>query len=103
MSLSAAKPADIGTDLAAIREDLAHLSSTVAALLKQQGKAFTKDISDTAASTGDAVSAALAGIKPGLKHAGEAISADIERNPVTATLMAFAAGMALTLLLRHHK
>jgi len=101
MSLSAAKPADIGTDLAAIREDLTHLSATVAALLRQQGHAITKDISDTAASTGEAVTAALAGIKPGLKHAGAAISADIERNPVTATLMAFAAGMALTLLLRH--
>jgi phage I-like protein len=101
MSLSAAKPADVGADLAAIREDLSHLSSTVAALLKQQGQAIGNDISATAASTGEAVSAAIAGIKPGLKHAGAALSADIERNPATATLIAFAAGMALTLLLRH--
>jgi len=42
MSLSAAKPADIGTDLAAIREDLTHLSATVSALLRQQGHAITK-------------------------------------------------------------
>jgi ElaB/YqjD/DUF883 family membrane-anchored ribosome-binding protein len=99
--MSAAKPSDVGADLAAIREDLSHLSNTVAALLKQQGTAFKQEIADTAASTGEAVSAALAGVKPGLRHAGAAISADIERNPVTATLMAFAAGMALTLLLRH--
>ena len=101
MSLSAAKPADVGADLTAIREDLTHLSGTVAALLKQQGNAITNDISETVASTSEAVSAAIVGIKPGLKRAGAAISADIERNPVTATLMAFAAGMALTLLLRH--
>ena len=54
MSLSAAKPADVGTDFTAIREDLTHLSGTVAALLKQQGTAITKDISETVASTAPA-------------------------------------------------
>jgi hypothetical protein len=100
MSLTETKPADIGADIAAIREDIMHLSGTLANLLKQQGSAITKDISNTVASTSDAVSAAIVGIKPCLKQAGAVISADIERNPVTATLMAFAGGMALMLLLR---
>jgi ElaB/YqjD/DUF883 family membrane-anchored ribosome-binding protein len=100
MSSSSVKTTDVGTDLSAIRDDLAKLAETVATLLKQQGQAFAKDAAGTVAQTGETISAAVAGIKPGLKHAGASIAGDIERNPVTATMIAFGAGMALALLLR---
>ncbi|HEY8071865.1 MAG TPA: hypothetical protein VIE47_07870 [Methylocystis sp.] len=84
---------DITADLAAIREDVARLAETISKLLQRQTEAAGVGVSE-------AVGDIAAEARSHARGASGEIEASIERNPLTAVLIAFGMGMWLGVMSR---
>ena len=93
-------PDSLATDLAALREDVARLADTMGTLLQHQTQAAGTRVSDAVGDLKDKIVDTAAGAQDRIRTAGSDVAASIERNPVTAMLIAFGIGMSLGMLSR---
>ena len=93
MSMSKNSEGDVAADLAAIREDVARLAETISKLVQRETHAAGGDAKDKVADT-------VAEARSFSRAASGEIEASIERNPLTAVLIAFGVGMWLGLMSR---
>lgn len=94
--------ADIGADLAALRRDVAHLAETMRGVLETQTEAAGLRVSDAVGDARSRISNAAGDAQKNVKAAGSEIGASIERNPLTAMLIALGVGMVIGSLGRSH-
>jgi ElaB/YqjD/DUF883 family membrane-anchored ribosome-binding protein len=94
--------AEIGADLAALRGDVAKLADALRGTLDQQAKSAGNGVSDALADASGRVAHAAGDVQKGARAASAEVGASIERNPLTAMLIALAAGVAIGALGRSH-
>ena len=100
MSMSKNSEGDVAADLAAIREDVARLAETISKLLQRQTQAAGVGVSEAVGDAKDKVADTVAEARSFSRAASGEIEASIERNPLTAVLIAFGVGMWLGLMSR---
>jgi ElaB/YqjD/DUF883 family membrane-anchored ribosome-binding protein len=100
MSMSKNSEGDVAADLAAIREDVARLAETISKLLQRQTQAAGVGVSEAVGDAKDKVADTAAEARNLTRAASGEIEASIERNPLTAVLIAFGVGMWLGLMTR---
>jgi ElaB/YqjD/DUF883 family membrane-anchored ribosome-binding protein len=100
MSMSKNSEGDVAADLAAIREDVARLAETISKLLQRQTQAAGVGVSEAVGDAKDKVADTAAEARNLTRAASGEIEASIERNPLTAVLIAFGVGMCLGLMSR---
>jgi ElaB/YqjD/DUF883 family membrane-anchored ribosome-binding protein len=91
---------DLAADLAALRADIAKLTASVANLVKAETSAATDSVFGAVGSAGRKFADGAAGAKDRLSGASSELEATIERNPLTAVLVALGAGLIIGLLSR---
>jgi ElaB/YqjD/DUF883 family membrane-anchored ribosome-binding protein len=91
---------DVTADLAAIREDVARLADTISKLMQRQTQAAGLGVSEAVGDAGDRIGSAAADARNRARAASGEIEASIERNPLTAVLIAFGIGMWLGMMSR---
>ena len=91
---------DLASDLAALRADIAKLTASVANLVKAETSAATDSVFGAIGSAGRKFADGAAGAKDRLSGASSELEATIERNPLTAVLVALGAGLVIGLLSR---
>lgn len=91
---------DITADLTALRQDVARLSEAISALLQSQAQGVARHVSDAVDDAKARFASTAADVKERVSEAGGEIEASIARNPMTAMLIAFGAGMALGMMTR---
>lgn len=91
---------DLAADLAAVRTDLARLTESVSGLVKAQTSAASDTVFGAVDAARQKLSDGAAGAKDRLSGASSDLEATIERNPLTAVLIAAAAGLVIGLLSR---
>jgi ElaB/YqjD/DUF883 family membrane-anchored ribosome-binding protein len=87
--------AEIGADLAALRRDVAHLAETMRSVLETQTEAASLRVSDAVGNASSRISNAAGDAQKNVKAAGGEIGASIERNPLTAMLIAMGVGIII--------
>ena len=92
--------ADIAADMAALRQDIARLSDTIGALLQNQAQGAARHVSDAVDDAKSRIASTAADVKSRVTTAGGQVEASIERNPLTAIVVSFGAGMALGMMVR---
>jgi ElaB/YqjD/DUF883 family membrane-anchored ribosome-binding protein len=100
MSMSKNTEGDVAADLAAIREDVARLAETISKLLQRQSQAAGVGVSEAVGDAKDKVADTAAEARNLTRAASGEIEASIERNPLTAVLIAFGIGMWLGMMSR---
>jgi ElaB/YqjD/DUF883 family membrane-anchored ribosome-binding protein len=90
--------ADIGTDLAALRRDIAHLAEAVRGLAAVQTHAAGVRLSDAMGDAKSKISNAAEDAQKNVRAASGEIEAAIDRNPLTAVLIALGVGMFIGLI-----
>ena len=91
---------DVAADLAAIREDVARLADTISKLLQRQSQAAGVGVSEAVGDARDKIASTAGDARDLTRAASGEIEASIERNPLTAVLIAFGVGMWLGLISR---
>ena len=79
-------------DLAALKEDIARLTETIRGLVQHQARAAGSRVAEAVSEATDRARAASGDIE-----------AKVERNPLTAVLVAFGIGMSIGLLSRSRR
>jgi ElaB/YqjD/DUF883 family membrane-anchored ribosome-binding protein len=93
---------DFAADLAALRQDVARLAETMSGLVQHQTQAAGHRVSAAVGDAREKIAGTAAGAQNRICAAGSAVEASIERNPLTAVLIAFGVGALLALLSRPH-
>ena len=91
---------DVTADLAAIREDVARLAETISKLLQRQTEAAGAGVSEAVGDAKDKIANTAGEARDRARSASGEIEASIERNPLTAVLIAFGVGMWLGMMSR---
>ncbi|MCZ8147589.1 MAG: hypothetical protein O9325_07050 [Roseomonas sp.] len=91
---------DIAEDLAALRQDVARLSESIAALLQSQSQGAAQRVTDAVEDARAKLAGTAADVKSLANAAGADIEASVARNPLTAMLISFGLGMALGMMSR---
>ena len=91
---------DLGVDLAAIRQDIAHLAETMSELVQHQAKAVGFRASTTLGDVRDRIVSTAADAQSRVRAAGDDIEASFERHPLAALLIAFGVGIVLGMMSR---
>ncbi|MGA8171545.1 MAG: hypothetical protein WB816_12055 [Methylocystis sp.] len=91
---------DITADLAALREDVARLAETISKLLQSQTEAAGVGVSEAVGDARDKIANTAGEARNHARAASGEIEASIERNPLTAVLIAFGMGMWLGVMSR---
>jgi ElaB/YqjD/DUF883 family membrane-anchored ribosome-binding protein len=91
---------DLTAELAALREDIARLTDTVAGIVRHEARAAGAAASSMAAGVADGLSDATEGVRDRAEALGTEIEACIVRYPVSATLIAFGLGVVLGMISR---
>lgn len=91
---------DLTADLAALRQDVARLAETMRVLVEHQTQAAGARVSEAVGDARDKIASTAAEAQDRIRAAGGDIEAAIERNPLTAVLIAFGVGMCLGMLSR---
>jgi ElaB/YqjD/DUF883 family membrane-anchored ribosome-binding protein len=91
---------DISADLAALRQDVARLSDSISALMRNQAHGAAQHVTDAVEDAKARFASTAADVKSRVNKAGGEIEASIERNPLTAMLVSFGVGMALGMMSR---
>ncbi len=91
---------DVTADLAAIREDVARLAETISKLMQRQTQAAGLGVSEAVGDARDRFASTAADAQNRAREASGEIEASIERNPLTAVLIAFGIGMWLGMMSR---
>ena len=94
---------DFAADLAALRADIAKLTTAVANLVKAETSAATDTVFGAVGAARQKFADGAAGAKDRLSGASSELEATIERNPLVAVLIALGAGLAIGLLSRGRK
>jgi ElaB/YqjD/DUF883 family membrane-anchored ribosome-binding protein len=94
---------DLAADLAALRQDVAHLAETMSELVQHQTKAAGFRASAAVGDARDKIASTAADAQNRVRAARGEIEASIERNPLTAVLIAFCIGMSLGIVSRWHR
>ncbi len=89
---------DLAADLAALRKDVAHLAATMNELVQHQTAAAGHRVSEAVGDVKDRIASTAAGAQSRVCAAGSEIEAYIERNSLTAVLIALGVGISLGLL-----
>src|ERR1700683_3546344 len=89
---------DLSTDLAAVRADIARLSDTMATLMRSQADAAGAAVRGAVDGARDQLSQAAAQAQDSAFGAAADLERRIERNPLTAVLIAAGIGMALGMM-----
>ena len=84
---------DIAADFAALRRDIAHLTEALRGLVDQQTQTVGARASDAADGVKDRIAHAAGDARKGAAVAGDEFAASIERNPLTAILIALGLGL----------
>ena len=84
---------DIAADFGALRRDIVHLTAALRGLVDQQTQMAGARVSDVAEGVKDRVADAAGDARKGAQATGDEIAACIERNPLTAILVALGLGM----------
>ena len=91
---------DLAADLAALRQDVARLAATMSELVQHQKQAAGHRLSEAVGDARDRIASTAADAQDRVRAASHEVEASIERNPLTAVLIAFGVGMSLGLLSR---
>ena len=94
---------DIGADLAALRQDVAHLAETMSELVQHQTKAVGGRASSAFGEVRDRIASTAVDAQSRVRAAGNEIEASFERHPLAALLIAFGVGVALGMMSRGHR
>ncbi len=89
---------DLTADLAALRQDVARLAET----MKEQTQAAADRLSEAVGDARDRIASAAADAQSRIRAASGEFETRIERNPLTAVLIAFGIGMSLGMMTRRH-
>jgi ElaB/YqjD/DUF883 family membrane-anchored ribosome-binding protein len=92
--------ADISTDLAALREDVARLSDTLAGVVRSQADAAGATIRGAVDDARGQLSQAACSIRDSALEKSADFEQRIERNPLTAVLIAAGVGLAFGVMSR---
>jgi ElaB/YqjD/DUF883 family membrane-anchored ribosome-binding protein len=90
--------ADIAADLAALRRDIAHMAEAVRGLAAVQTEAVGLRLSDAMGDAKSKISNAAEDAQKNVQAASGEIEAAIDRNPLTAVLIALGVGMFIGLI-----
>jgi len=90
--------ADFATDLAALRADIARLSETIAGLVRSRADAAGAAVKGATGDARDQLSQAVGHAQDSAFGAAADLERRIERDPLTAVLMAAAIGMAIGMM-----
>ncbi len=91
---------DFAADLAALRAEIAKLTASVTNLVKAETSATADTVFGAVDAARQKLSDGAAGAKDRLSGATSELEASIERNPLTAVLIALGAGLVIGLLSR---
>ena len=91
---------DLTADLAALRQDIARLAETMSELVQHQTQAAGLRVSDAVGDARDRIVSTAADAQNRVRAASGEIEARIERNPLTAVLIAFGIGTLLGMMSR---
>ncbi len=94
---------DFAADLAALRGDIAKLTASISALVHAEASATTDTVLGAVEQARRKFSEHAADAKDRVGTAGPDVEAAIERNPLTAVLIAMAAGLLIGILSRSRK
>jgi ElaB/YqjD/DUF883 family membrane-anchored ribosome-binding protein len=94
---------DLSDDFAAVRNEIAKLTTIVTDLVKGQASSAASTVVDTVDQARQKVAETASDAQYRLKSATGDIEASIERNPVTAVMIALVAGVFVGLLTRSAK
>ncbi len=94
---------NLAEDLAILRDDISRLTATVAKLVKAEAAATTDSVYGAMDATRQKISDSASDAKERLAGAGSDLETAIERNPLSAVLIAMAAGLLIGLLSRGRK
>jgi ElaB/YqjD/DUF883 family membrane-anchored ribosome-binding protein len=100
MSMSKNTEGDVAADLAAIREDVARLAETIGKLFQRQSQAAGVGVSEAVGDARDKIADTAAEARNLTRAASGGLEASVERNPLTAVLIAFGAGIWLGMISR---
>jgi ElaB/YqjD/DUF883 family membrane-anchored ribosome-binding protein len=89
---------DFAADLAALRRDVARLGETMSTLVQRQSQAAGHRVVEAVGDAREKLAGTAAGAQTRICAASSAIEARIERNPLTAVLIAAGVGVSLGLL-----
>jgi ElaB/YqjD/DUF883 family membrane-anchored ribosome-binding protein len=89
---------DLSADLAALREDITRLSETMAGLVRSQANSAGATMRGAVGDARDQLSQAATQAQDSALGAAADIERRIERNPLTAVLIAAGIGMALGMM-----
>jgi len=92
--------ADFTADFAALRHDVARLAETMSELVRHQAQAAGVRVSEAVGDARDKIASTAADTQKRVGAASGEIEASIERNPLTAVLIAFGIGMSLGMMSR---
>ncbi|HUI21137.1 MAG TPA: hypothetical protein VLZ74_08840 [Methylocella sp.] len=94
---------DFTADLAALRDDIAKLSSSVSELLRAQTAATTNAVTDVVDNARQKISDSAGKAQDRVASASTDLETAIERNPLMAVLLALVAGIVVGLVSRGRK
>jgi ElaB/YqjD/DUF883 family membrane-anchored ribosome-binding protein len=94
---------DVAADLAALRDDVAKLSSSVSEFIRTQTEATANTVFEAVDSARQRIAATAGKAQDRAGEISSDIEATIERNPLSAMLIALAAGVVIGLLSRGRK
>jgi ElaB/YqjD/DUF883 family membrane-anchored ribosome-binding protein len=94
---------DFTADLTALRDDIAKLSSSISDLIRAQTAATTNTVTGAVDNARQKISDTASKAQDRVSGASTDLEAAIERNPLSAVLIALATGIFVGLLTRGHK
>jgi ElaB/YqjD/DUF883 family membrane-anchored ribosome-binding protein len=95
-----AASADLSADLVALRADIARLSDTMAGLVRSQANSASAAVKGVMGDARDQLSQAASQAQESALGAAADLERRIEKNPLTAVLIAAGIGMALGMMSR---
>ncbi|HUI19856.1 MAG TPA: hypothetical protein VLZ74_02260 [Methylocella sp.] len=94
---------EFGADLAALRDDIAKLSSSLSGFIRSQTNSTTNTVFDTVDNARQKISDTAISTQDRVAGAGADLESAIERNPLIAVLIAMVAGVVVGRVSRGRK
>ena len=91
---------DLTADVTALRQDVARLAETMSELVRDQTQAAAGRVSEAVGDARHKIASTAADAQNRVRAASGEIEASIERNPLTAVLVAFGIGMLFGMMSR---
>lgn len=91
---------DVIADLAALRQDIAHLAEAMSSLVQHQTTAAGLGVSEALGDAKDKIANTSADAQKRVRAASGEVEASIEHHPLTAVLIAFGVGLSIGMISR---